>query len=557
MTKSLLLNLIALATSMAALVLNGSPGALQTSSAPSTVACTSASIYDGTSCNSVSTCAAQYWITMIDPTMTEAPISLDPDLDIGTNTIAIMVQHPAVQGRIVSSIVLNGTNAACNYPGVNWRKGVQTNWATDGANQVCRDTYLSAVPWTELCGLVRGENSTHIWFGGNATVAYSDALGTIDGIALGTRQLSSTQQFLILQPKMIRDITTQVRVLDEPRLLIAVSNQQFNYLQGTATLVLTVSLAAPLRTSAVTMITSPAGIATTQTGGIDNTLCGDGIDAVCHQKYTYTIDPQAVCNFDGAYQFVHTVVCHPSVAGTPDCPLAATQDPLSISVNLDSENICEVIENLIGVSGTITSHGEFNPTTFVFGATKTAFFQDQTLHFKVTADSTNDFPFASSEVVLVTVEKNNGGVETIFTKAGGATTGWSFTTTPSTANSVPTATTHIHHLKFAPAGGVFGDVLRNVPADSDVVVSLDVTFLNPLGMVRKRSIVKRIAADSIITQRSAEANTLVRILAVDEITSTNTEVDTDTVVLTTNNNAGSKTTATIFSVAMMLIVMSM
>jgi hypothetical protein len=449
--------------------------------------------------------------------MTEAPVSLDSDRQVGTNAIEIMVQHPAVLGRLVSSIVLNGSNPACNFPGANWRKGVQPDWATDGANQVCRDTYLSAVPWTELCGLVRGENSTHVWFGGNATISYSDSLGSLDGIPLGSRQLSSTQQFTILQPKMIREISTQVRILDEPRLLGAVTSQQFNYLQGTATLAITLSLAAPLRTAAITMVSGPNGISITQSGSVDNSLCGDGVDAVCHQKYTHTLDPQALCEFDGNYTFVHTVACHPSVANTPACPLASTQAPLSIVVVLDSEDICKVIENLIGVSGSISSHADFNSSSFVFGALKTSFFQDQTLQFQVVADSTNDFPFASSSIALVQVEDNAGVRRTIFERDnGGATAGWSFNTAASPANAALTATEHRHQFSFAPAPNVFGTVLRNVPADSDVVVAMDVAFVNPIGAKRKRTVMKRFTAADATTERSAEANTMIRMMATDD-----------------------------------------
>lgn len=525
MIKSLLLSSALIAAASAALVLNTNPGALQTSSAPSTIACNSASIYDGSSCNSISSCSSQYWLTAIDPTMTEAPVSLDADHQVGTNAIAIMVQHPAVLGRLVSSIVLNGSNPACNFPGAHWRKGVQSDWATDGANQVCRDTYLSAVPWTELCGLVRGENSTHVWFGGNATVSYSDSLGSLDGIPLGSRQLSSTQQFTILQPKMIREISTQVRILDEPRLLGAVTSQQFNYLQGTATLAVTLSLAAPLRTAALTMASGPAGISISQPSGgsLDNSLCGDAVDAVCHQKYTHTLDPQALCEFDGTYTFVHTVVCHPSVANTPACPLASTQAPLSIVVVLDSEDICKVIENLIGVSGTISSHADFNSSSFVFGALKTSFFQDQTLHFQVVADSTNDFPFASSSIALVQVEDNAGVRRTVFERDnGGATAGWSFNTAASPANAALAATEHRHQFSFAPAPDVFGTVLRNVPADSDVVVAMDVAFVNPIGAKRKRTVLKRFAAAAdATTERSAEANTMIRMIATDDDSNNN------------------------------------
>jgi hypothetical protein len=174
---------------------------------------------------------------------------------------------------------------------------------------------------SEECALARHENATHVWFDGAGTVEYSDALGEIDGVALDTRQVASVIKIALYQPKMLRDITTAVRVYDEPRLLGAVTRQLFDFRAGTATLTVVVSLAAPLRTTSVTMITGPAGILVEQqAGGIDSTQCGDSVDAICRQKYTYTLDPQQLCQFDGAYVFKHAIACHPSVANTPDVP---------------------------------------------------------------------------------------------------------------------------------------------------------------------------------------------------------------------------------------------
>jgi hypothetical protein len=92
---------------------------------------------------------------------------------------------------------------------------------------------------------------------------------------------------------------------------------------------------------------------------------------------------------------------------------------------------------------------------------------------------------------------------------GGATAGWSFNTAASPANAALAATEHRHQFSFAPAPDVFGTVLRNVPADSDVVVAMDVAFVNPIGAKRKRTVLKRFAAAAdATTERSAEANTM-------------------------------------------------
>ena len=65
-------------------------------------------------------------------------------------------------------------NAACNYPGANWKKGVHANWATANGQPVCRDTYISNIPWTNDCAMVRQENATHVTFLGKGTVDYGD-----------------------------------------------------------------------------------------------------------------------------------------------------------------------------------------------------------------------------------------------------------------------------------------------------------------------------------------------------------------------------------------------
>jgi hypothetical protein len=518
-TMMLLISLVAVAS--AAVTLNQvDPDAVQTSAAPSTSACHSAQLFNGTNCNDVPMCAAQYYLSGVDALATAAPISLEPGRVVGTNSLEIIVQHAAVQNRIVTRIVFNESNVACNYPGANWRKGVQTNWALDNNQAVCRDTYVSSIPWDEECALARHENATHVWFDGVGTVEYSDALGEIDGVALDTRQVASVIKIALYQPKMVRDITTAVRVYDEPRLLGAVTRQLFDFRAGTATLTVVVSLAAPLRTTSVTMITGPAGILVEQqAGGIDSTQCGDSVDAICRQKYTYTLDPQQLCQFDGAYVFNHAIACHPSVANTPACPLEMTAAPLTITVLLDSEDICEVVQGLLSVDGTITPHGAFELATFGFGAVKRSFLQEQAIYFQVKANSLNGFAFESSSIALVEAENKAGVRQTLYDATnGGATPGWSFAFNTDPANAVGTATTHRHEFSFLAAPAVFGDVERNLPVNSDVVVAVQVAFVSPVGPGgRKRHVAtlehRLVARQAASNERTAQADTNIQVEA--------------------------------------------
>ena len=426
------------------------------------------------------------------------------------------------RGRRVTAIVLDENNAECNYPGPYWTKGVQPGWATrdaDGA-PVCRDTFASSIPWTTDCGLVRSENATHVTFQGHGTVRYEDALGQLDGVSLGAREVASIVRFQIDQPKVIRDISTTVRIVDEPRLLGAVTRQLFDYVSGTATLTLVLSMAAPLRTLSIASIAAPGGIAMTPISS-DDAFCPDDASATCQQKYNFLIDPQELCELDGAYTVSLNVGCHPSIVGTPECPATATQAPLSVTAELDSEDLCAVVQGLLTVDGAMTSHGEFDSDNFVFGDIKSAFFQDQTMHFQVVADSLNGFPFAETSIMLIEAEDKDGARQTIYdSDAGGATDGWSLQVrrgggrrnqlccmqqisrqqtqlSQDPMNSgAEKQVQHRHQFQFLAAPTVFGDVLRSEPVNSTIVVAVRVAFDNPVGPgaggdERKRTVLTR------------------------------------------------------------------
>lgn len=414
------------------------------------------------------------------------PTSLVPGRVAGTNSLEIVVQHPAVKGRVVKSIVLNATNADCNYPGANWFHGL------DPTSQAkCRDVYTSSIPWpiaASQCGMTRSENATHVTFGGIGVVNYEDVLPELDGQQLAPRQVRSIVQFSLVQPKIISDITTTVTTLDEPRLLSAITRQQYDYQTHNATLALVLSLAAPLRTVALQSVTPPNGITIQQSGSVNNALCGDAFNASCQQTYTFGIDPGVQCALDGLYAFTFTVACHPSIANTPQCPTAMTTLPLSINVTLDSEDICEVVQQLLQVEGTLTSHGTFDLPTFAFGPEKTAFFQEQSVHFQCTVDSLNGFPYESSRLLTVALEDKNGTRKTIYdVNADGAVDGWSFAFD---ANATRGFTTHRHHFVYQPSIASFGDVLRNQPINSRVFVDVEVRFINAAGPARRRSVIQ-------------------------------------------------------------------
>merc|ERR1712232_915902 len=441
-----------------ALELNAvNPDAVTVGESPSTNACRSAHLQqpDG-SCSPNPTCASQYFLTNVKQLETEAPTSLEPGRVVGTNALEIVVQHASVLDRLVTKIELSADEPLCDYPGPHWTKGLQPNWAaTESGADVCRDTYTSNIPWSIDCGLIRSENTTHVTFTGHGTVFYEDSLGELDGIALGARQVSSVVRFELSQPKVIRDISTSIQIFDEPRLLGAVTRQLFDFQSGTSI--------------------APLGIA-------DNALCADNRTLTCQQTYNFELDPQELCQLDGDYALQFSVGCHPSIVGTPLCPATMTQAPLSITVTLDSEDFCTIVQGLLSVDGSITSHGEFDASTFAFGPLNTAFFQDQTLQFQVTANSLNGFPFAESSLLLVEAEDKAGVRQTLYdSEAGGAAPGWELTILPDPSNSNAGLVTHRHQFQYIAAPGVFGDVERSQPINSTIVVAVRVTFDNPVG----------------------------------------------------------------------------
>ena len=517
------LSILLLVASSVRAVLKPTPVAdnddVRTGDVPNSASCASAFIGDasGAKCIEVPQCSSQYYMRTVGNTETEAPVSLEPGRVVGTNSLQIVVQHAAVLDRVVKKITLSDKNADCNYPGKYWKKGTHANWAvTDNAadgSKVCRDTYISDIPWAQDCGMMRSENATHVTFLGKGLVTYEDPLGELDGIKLAPRVVSSVVQFSLSQPKVVRDISTVVRIIDEPRLLGAVTRQQFDLTTGNATLAVALSLAAPLRTTALISSDAPPGLTIVPVGDVDNTLCGNGKDAPCQQRYTFVIDPRALCQVDGTYTFSFAVDCHPLVKGTPDCPVAMTQAALNITVVLDGEDICAVVQGVLAVGGSITSHGEFTPASFLFGPVKNAFFQDQTLHFQVTVNSLNAFPFAASNILTVEAQ-DKAGVRTMLynTATGGATEGWSFSFAKDPANTTPDKVAHRHQFSYLAAPDVFGDVERNKPIDSDVVVSVAVEFVNPVGPGgRKRAVVEHLFKRQATNTRTAEATTRIQV----------------------------------------------
>jgi hypothetical protein len=522
---------------------------VRSSSVPNRVACASAFVGDGSgsNCVEVPTCAAQYYLRDVQNSETEAPISLEPGRVVGTNTLQIVVQHAAVLGRTITKVTLAANNSDCNYPGPYWSKGTQTNWAVSDKQTgapVCRDTYISNVPWSINCGMTRNENETHVSFNGQGLVEFEEPLGSLDGMPLAPRLVASGVKFALVQPKVVRDIATTVRIIDDPRLLSAVTRQVFEVVAGNASVTIALSLIPPLRTTGLISVNGPTDITVTESALVDDALCPDNKNSICLQRYRFTLDPKSQCQVDGVYNFTFAVACHPSIVGTSDCPTAVTANYLSTQIELDSEDYCQLVQGLLAVNGTITPHGEFSADPFAFGPIKSTFFQNQTMHFQVTARSLNGFPFALTKIITVEALDKAGVKQKLFGERGGATSGWAFAFNEDPSN-VFRQTVHKHHFSYVAAPDVFGDVERNMPVDSDVVVALQVEFVNPIGPgKRKRFVVKQRVKRQILNQRNVRAATRVQLIQVDGFTARPTTATTTASTLPTTTTSATTTTST-------------
>ena len=276
----------------------------------------------------------------IDPNLTEYPPSLRADRTAGANTLAIQVLQGSSPSRVVTSIVLNASEPACNYPGPNWFHGVDTTGAT------CVDVYVSAIPWltaSGVCNMTRHANETFISYRGAGTIFYSDALPAIDGYALPPRELASVVQFEVEQPTTLDVISTAVDIFNDPSLLSAITKQKYDFATGNATLSVVLSLAAPLRTASLANMTNDANGVVISGAGVpsDESACPNtnSTTASCRQAYTFQLAP-AQCSLNGTYEFTFAVECQPAVAGTAACPLPSGTTSLHIAVTLSSEDLC-------------------------------------------------------------------------------------------------------------------------------------------------------------------------------------------------------------------------
>jgi hypothetical protein len=246
-----------------------------------------------------------------------------------------------------------------------------------------------------------------------------------------------------------------------------------------------------------------SAIGITPIGIVDNSKCRDAVESgACLQRWDFSIDPRELCNFSGAYSFQWAVDCHPSVKGTPDCPVDATQKPLELTIDLESEDICAVASGLLEVNGSMTSHGEFTAAPFGFGPVKTAFFVGQRVHFQVVAQSVSPgFAFENSSIILVEAVDAAGTRRVLYDgESGGAQAGWEFQFAADPANA---GGRHVHQFSYRPTVAVFGAVARGAPVTSAVIVAMRVNFQNRFGAIGGANPNKRSEVQRFVFKRQA------------------------------------------------------
>lgn len=444
-------------------------------------------------------------MTTIDPNLTEFEPTIVADRVTGTDTLAILVNHGAVLGRLLFAIVLNANDARCNYPGANWFHGVDTTGST------CVDVYSSSIPWSiasTVCGLSQTSNDTTVTFTGSAVVQYNDALPLLDGTVVPPRNVSSVVQFSVEQPTMLLNVGSHVEVFNDPTLLSAVAHQHFNLLSGNASLVLLISTRAPLLTDSVSFAGVPSGISIAQIGSADNDDCPNSNTTTCQQAYTFTLKPTQ-CTLNGTFLFSFNIVCQPIVEMS-QCPTGGATTSLSVSVTLSSTNLCTLSRQRLQVGGSLESFESFNNVTFSFGAAKTTFFQGQAENFRVVLNSTNGFPFASSAITSIVIDNVLGTPITLYNKAATTDALFLFAQHNSSASG---ATTHYHHFVFTPASTPFGgNVSRTQSILSNIVANIEMTFANG---ARKRAVYQLQSNEVVNAQYSNQVS-----IASDPVTAT-------------------------------------
>ena len=415
------------------------------------------------------------------------------------NNIVLEITHPSVAGRTVTAITLSG-KAECNYPQTtgNWVKTV------DSSGTPCVDVYTLTIPWTDAydgsgsadqdvtgCGLVRSSDATSVTFDGVAVVSYIETLTTpVDGIAVEPRQVSDVVRFQLTMPTYFDNIQTSlssVVVFDAVSVVSVVSNQIFDPTTDTVTLTLLVSTAAPFRTEFESTTANPTNTdvgAPTQ----DDTNCADDGSAACQQKYTFAVTrTNGLCDVDGAYDFLLSFACQTNVMG-PDCPTMLPDDT-TVTVTLDSADLCAIVADTIAVTTTLTSHGSYDvltdPAAFTFGAEQVNFVQPDTIFYQLVVNSDDMYPIDNVTIDTVDVVTLSSGTVDVASAPN-----WAFEQHLETgvANERTVA------FAFTPAIAVFGDVQRNTPHTSTVTVAIDVVFANTAA--KKRYVVRAAGTDS-------------------------------------------------------------
>lgn len=167
-----------------------------------------------------------------------------------------------------------------------------------------------------------------------------------------------------------------------------------------------------------------------------------------------------------------------------ECPASDVALPLSFSALLASENLCDVARGLVEPSGSVTAHREFDAAAWRFGPEHFAFFQNDTIFFRVRVRSANDFALESSALLNIRLRNAVGTLVDVMVD-GESLAGWTLVRYASPANAEAGSLEHEHAFSLTAAPSRFGDVPRLSPVDSDVEVDVRV-FIAGMGSRRKR-----------------------------------------------------------------------
>jgi hypothetical protein len=288
------------------------------------------------------------------------------------NSLSFLIDSPATQGRIITSIVFNdAVNSNCTYPGSSFSRGFDTS--------ACADTFLGSFSFPQIinCGFSipseYSSNSTYYIYEGTVSVSGTDPLPNLGSISI-QRTTSSSLNVFVLLPKSVEVTSSNITVFSAISLQAAVTLQQFDVLSQTATIQITTDVPYPYRFTSSNVLSLPSQISSGSVSSVNVTdsSCSTP-DSDCLQVVSFTISTDGICSFTGNYSISLTAGCESSFS---PCPVTSASNE-NITFSLTSGDICATLVVNSALGGQISSYFDdaFSQASLLFIAGETGYFK--------------------------------------------------------------------------------------------------------------------------------------------------------------------------------------